>query len=237
VSEIKKFAEPLERAIIMPGWSEGPEFVEPFVDAVVESGLHDPAKVDVVFLGEALAKPDKFRKLIGHGTIYGHSAFWRGGERIFHEAVLADEALPRQVIAFDSFETTGPVKLAMRAMKVAKKYGEEREEGIPEAGLLWAPREIMRHPVANTALPLHSRKFSTSRAMSRMAGFGLLQDGLAMVYNHESEFAFGSQEIIDHVNSLGAPAVAGWQPGRHNRVMFEPKKSLDEATRLVGWHQ
>jgi hypothetical protein len=235
LTNVEKFPEPLERAIIMPGWSEGPEFIGPFIEAINNSGLHDPAKTEVVYLGDALANPYLYRSLIGIGTIYGHSAFMRGGARIVQEAIDGSKPLPQQVIAFDAFETTGPLRLAFRAMKVAKKYGDQRQDGVPEAGMFWAPREIMRHPVENILMPLTSRRFSTSQNIAGMVQAGMFTRGVAMFFNEDSEFSFGSQEVVDQVNNLGGYALAAWQEGRHNRVMFEPKKSLNEAASALGW--
>jgi hypothetical protein len=214
---------PTDYAVLLPGNSETSEFVEPLGNKLVEQ--HGFQDVDVILLGDALAKPHKYAKRLNRRPVYTHSA----GPLALRELLKAG-AFAGPVVALSPAEPTPLLKTAQGVIKVSRQGIKGAEEGVEQVPLYVAGREMLRHPIETLKLPFSLRNFSTARFLIEASG--QIAFGSQYYAFDNDEFGFHRPDAINLLNSMGIPAHT--LQGTHNYPMTNPLDTLRQIDQALG---
>jgi hypothetical protein len=126
--------DPIQQAIIIPGWSETAEYAWGFANEI-SSGKN--AMVEdvraIIPVADAIKNPELLARHIDECSVWTHSA----------GIMAVDRAL--QIFTDAGPEPTSIPILGRNGLKVSFQSDAQREEGIPTPTLTQGPKEVLRN--------------------------------------------------------------------------------------------
>jgi hypothetical protein len=208
----------LRSAILIPGFSESARFVEGLQKELVDGPYASFDQVDVLLLGDALARPEKYAHAFTDRAVITHSA-----------GIMAVEGAGA-IVALNPPEPTPLHRTVVGATKIAFDKAVGAEEGIIVGGLFEPALELAKHPIVNAKIPFKIRNFSTVKYLIERAGqfpFG------RQVYSFDQDqFGFHKPDMVSLANLSGI--FARTLHGKHNHPMFQPRDTLKQIDQALG---
>lgn len=202
--------------IVIGGFSEGPTVLDPFANALVDSGIGYDAAVYTAAEYRATPVTDTvadtaFFTPHSAGIIALAESFARDPRKYTNSAIAA----------LNGVEPTG----LPGQIKGAITLGTEKidhEEHLPSdiASPKYPARELATHMATTAWIPRQVRKFSTTQFLGRFSK-GYFNDGKMALWSDDDSFGFTPNE--EELAALRAQGVyTDVFPGKHNEILFRP---------------